>query len=159
MKRSSSIAALDDTIDVKLRNDMPSYEDSVLVTSMMLVTIAEENRQASRMLRKQHGSLGSMSTAVTTSCSSLSRCSSGGSLRGWGSTASRKSYKVDLCSLADGIISGDDDSIDHHHHHHHHSSKDQIKLCPTQLTLQHQKCGASGTAAASHALDSWGFFL
>ena len=148
MKRSSSIAALDDTIDVKLRNN-PSYEDGVLVTSMMLVTIAEENRQASRMLSKQrsNGSLGSMSTIATNS-SSLSRCSSRGSLRGWGSTASRKSYKVDLCSLADGIS---EDSI------HHHSSEDQNK-CPT-LTLQHQKCGASGTAAASHALDSWGFFL
>lgn len=148
MKRSSSIAALDDTIDVQLGNKS-TYEESVLVSSMMLVDIADENGRVNRLLRKHQSndSMGSMSVT-----SSLSRCSSRGYLPGWGSAASRKSYKVDLCSLADEDC--DSSSLSKHCS----SSKAEMKY-PT-LTLQKDVARrGSITSVASDSLDSWGFFL
>uniref|UniRef100_A0A7S4AX59 Uncharacterized protein n=1 Tax=Pseudo-nitzschia australis TaxID=44445 RepID=A0A7S4AX59_9STRA len=148
MKRSSSIAALDDTIDVKLGNKS-GYEESILVSSMMLVAIAEEGRQERLILRKQtsNGSIGSISAT-----SSLSRCRSYGSLPGWGSTASRKSYKVDLCSLEDEDDENSGDITTHHA-----PSKNQRK-CPT-LPLQRSGASSSSTSAENSVLESWGFFL
>eukprot|EP00536_Pseudo-nitzschia_multiseries_P000921 jgi/Psemu1/321836/estExt_fgenesh1_pg.C_110053 len=144
MKRSSSIAALDHTIDVKLGN-LPGYEETVLASSMMLIAIAEEDRQERNGLRKQksNSSMGSLSTT-----SSFSRCRSQGSLSGWGSTASRKSYKFDLCSLADeDRVNGDITN--------HRSLKNKRKCA----TLPLKRNGANkSTSVQSHALDSWGFF-
>ncbi|VEU41594.1 unnamed protein product [Pseudo-nitzschia multistriata] len=141
MKRSSSIAALDDTIDVKLGNK-PHYDEKLLVSSMMLVAIAEEDRQGRRFLRTQrsNGSIGSMSAR--------SGCGSYGSLRGWGSNASRKSYKVDLCSLSDEN-SGDIAN-----------RKISTKIQKKCSTLTLQKGGANGRSSTENAeLETWGFFL
>mmetsp|Transcript_16761 Transcript_16761/g.34525 ORF Transcript_16761/g.34525 Transcript_16761/m.34525 type:complete len:150 (-) Transcript_16761:919-1368(-) len=148
MKRSSSIAALDDTIDVKLRDGKAAHEEKVLVTSMMLVTIDEENRQGNRLVRKGQSN-GSMSAR-----SSFSRSSSRGSLRGWGSTASRKSYKIDLCALAD---SDDDFNSDSDNSNHRSSSNNRRTL--RTLTLQKGVTNNTSSAAMNQALDSWGFFL
>jgi hypothetical protein len=145
MKRSSSIAALDDDIDVKLGNRRASYEESVLVSSMMLVTIEEEGKN--RMLRKR-GSDGSVSSMSTTN--SFSSSSSRGSLRGWGSMASRKSYKVDLCSLGSEEFHGEE------------TVSTSIPMTRERRKFSTpRKGGASSNvpSATNHALDSWGFFL
>jgi len=143
MKRSSSIAALDDTIDVQ--DYESSFEDHVLVTSMMLVTIEEESRRNKLLLRNNglNGSMGSISAT-----SSFSRSNSGGSLRGWGSSSSRKSYKVDLCSLvADDETPASDLTL----------SKERRKL---SSVIAFPKSGSSGTSetVTNHSLESWGFF-
>mmetsp|Transcript_21519 Transcript_21519/g.50964 ORF Transcript_21519/g.50964 Transcript_21519/m.50964 type:complete len:148 (-) Transcript_21519:301-744(-) len=146
MKRSSSIAALDHTIDVKLGN-LSRYEEKLLASSMMLIAIAEEDRQERGLLRKQtsNSSMGSMSTT-----SSFSRCRSHGSLPGWGSSVSRKSYKVDLCSLADE----DDAHEDMRNTHVALKNKRKAKTLPLK-----RDGGTSSTSVENHALDSWGFFL
>jgi hypothetical protein len=87
MKRSSSIAALPHDPEPEYKWN---YQDEVLASNMMLVSIDEDTNH-SFMQRNQQGSMGSMAS---------SRCSSRGSMTGWGSTVSRKSYKRDLCSLA-----------------------------------------------------------
>ena len=143
------MAALDDSIDVKLGNYEHNFEDSLLVTSMMLVSI-EEERRGGNQLRKQrsNSSMGSMSAT-----SNFSRCSSRGSLRGWGSTASRKSYKVDLCSLAsmDDFRGGTTSN-------HHAIPKARRKQ---SATISCEKSGPSRNdpSLTNRVLDSWGFFL
>lgn len=147
MKRSSSIAALDDSIDIKLRNYRHSYDESLLVSSMMLVTIEEERRGKNQLLTKQR-SIGSMSAT-----SSFSRSSSRGSLRGWGSSASRKSYKVDLCSLV---------SMDDFHGEtagNHHAMPKVRRKQSTTLSLQKNEPNFTGAPLTNPTLDSWGFFL
>ncbi len=143
MKRSSSVAALDDSIDVKY-----SYEDSLLVSSMRLVTIEEERRGEGQRLGKQRSnSISSMSAS-----SGLSRSSSRGSLRGWGSTASRKSYKVDLCALA-SMDEFDRETI---------ATQPLQKLRRKESSSRSlQKGGANcSVPSLSHpALESWGFFM
>mmetsp|Transcript_12916 Transcript_12916/g.32574 ORF Transcript_12916/g.32574 Transcript_12916/m.32574 type:complete len:149 (-) Transcript_12916:269-715(-) len=147
MKRSSSVAALDDSIDVKFGD---YYEDSVLVTSMRLVTIDEDRRGGNQLLRKQRSD-GSMSSMSATS--GFSRSSSRSSLRGWGSSASRKSYKVDLCSLAstDDFL-GETTSNDHRH------AKVRRNNSAT-LALEKSSSSDNGASLTNQALDSWGFFL
>ena len=151
MKRSATIASLDDCIDVKLGNHQSSYDESVLVSSMMLVTIEEESRRGDQRLRKQRsdGSMGSMSAA-----SSFSRSSSRGSLRGWGSSTSRKSYKVDLCCLAANDFHGDSVSS-------HFATSKNRRHRPTSITLNKTEASKknSNSSVTNHAADSWGFFL
>ena len=151
MKRSSSIAALDDSIDVKFGNYRSCYEDNILVTSMRLVTIDEERLGKNKLLRKQRsdGSMSSMSVA-----SSFSRSSSRGSLRGWGSSASRKSYKVDLCSLASTV-----DFLGENTSNHHGLGKARRKKSSATLALQRSASRGNGAPLTNQALDSWGFFL
>jgi hypothetical protein len=160
MKRSSSIAALDDSIDINMNKPSVYCEgENVLVTSMMLVTI-DENRREKQLLRKQrsNGSMSSISGVSSlsgVSMSSLSRSSSRGSLRGWGSSASRKSYKVDLCSLAcvNDVFHGDLAVAL--------PTKTRRKF-PKALALQKGRAsnGKGGSSSGTNdALDSWGFFL
>ena len=139
MKRSSSIACLDDSIDVKLGNYKSGYEESVLVSSMMLVTIEEESRGERNQL-----------LATNRSMSSMSATSSRSSLRGWGSSASRKSYKVDLCALAA------DDLEESTSNHEEATPQVRRKCCTTALELPKSN---NDTTVTNHALDSWGFFL
>ena len=159
MKRTSSIAALDDTIDTK-----------GLVSEMMLVTLVDgKNRNRAGSLTRNHrrdnNSMGSLSSSGGGSVSSkMSRCSSRGSISGWGSTASRKSYKVDLCSLADEIIPVELSSFSTNH-----TTKEEDRLIQEQdnnkccTIAMRQKGDASGTSTATiganTVLDSWGFFL
>lgn len=154
MKRSSSIAALDDSIDIKFGNHRSSYDECALVTSMMLVTIEEESRRGNQSMRKQRSneSIGTLSAA-----SSFSRSSSRCSLRGWGSTTSRKSYKVDLCSLAANDFHAENDSgrqrtgTDRRNR----STTLALKKVDVNTTTNHN----NGPSAINHAVDSWGFFL
>lgn len=161
MKRSSSIAALDDSIDIKYHMNNPSIYcegENVLVTSMMLVTIDESRREKQLLRKRSNGSMCSisgMSSISGVSMSSLSRSSSRGSLRGWGSSTSRKSYKVDLCSLAcvDDVFHGDLAVAM--------PTKTRRKL-PKALALQKGRASNSkgnSSSVSNHALDSWGFFL
>jgi hypothetical protein len=159
MKRSSSITALHDSSDIKLGKNKPSYcEENVLVTSMMHVTIEDESRREKQLLRKQrsNGSMNSMSGMSSISgTSSFSRSSSRGSLRGWGSNASRKSYKVDLCSLALDDFHGEITT----NHLVAMPTKNRRKF-PAALALQKGRTSSKGNSSvANHALDSWGFFL
>jgi hypothetical protein len=82
MKRSSSTPALPNPVEGKW-----NYQDEILASSMMMVTIAEENT-AARLRSK--ASVGNLSSA-----------SSGDTLSGWGSTGSRKSCKMDLSSMCE----------------------------------------------------------
>jgi hypothetical protein len=150
MKRSSSLAALPQ--DPKPDNKW-NYQDDILASNMMLVAIDEETN-SSFTQRHHQGSMGSMAS---------SRCSSRGSLNGWGSTSSRKSYKVDLSSL-----SSHDDT-----HHHQQQQEDSPKLpCSSSSknsTPRHFMTSLSHTmsmteahsclAVASEGGDSWGFFV
>ena len=144
MKRSSSVAALDDTIDVKY-----SYEDSILVSSMRLVMIEEELRGEGQGLRKQrsNGSMSSMSAS-----SGFSRSSSRGSLRGWGTAASRKSYKVDLCSLeSTDDFSGESTAT---------QSLQRVRRKQSASLSRHKTVADENVPPLSHpALESWGFYL
>mmetsp|Transcript_12900 Transcript_12900/g.20762 ORF Transcript_12900/g.20762 Transcript_12900/m.20762 type:complete len:131 (+) Transcript_12900:80-472(+) len=126
MKRSSSDAALADPEPESKWN----YQDDVLATSMMLVSIDEEN-----VLKRNHQTSGSLCSMAS------SRCSSRGSLNGWGSSTSRKSYKVDLSSLA-----GDDCSPKDQQHRQHQGSR---------------TAAPSSGSTSDHADvdDSWGFFV
>lgn len=152
MKRSLSIAVLDDSMDAKLGSNTPSYEENGLVTSMMLVSIEEESRRGHRILR-EHRLNGSMSSISATS--SLSRSSSRGSLRGWGTSASRKSYKVDLCSLAgDDEFNNENACVNHHHP----IRKDRRKF-KSALALHKGRERSNGNSMTNHTLDSWGLFL
>lgn len=147
MKRSSSVAALDDSIDVQYNKY--SYEDSLLVSSMRLVTIEEERRGESQRLRKQRSN---SSMSNTSSSSGLSRSSSRGSLRGWGSTASRKSYKVDLCALASM------DEFNRESCAAHPMPKVRRKQS-SSLSLQKSGTNCNVPSLSHPALESWGFFL
>lgn len=148
MKRSSTIANLDDSIGTELGNCEESrYNESVMVTSMTMLKIAEESQLEHRLLRKQRPS-GSMC-----SMSASSSFNSRGSLRGWGSSTSRKSYKVDLCSLAANDFHGE--------HTTSRLSSSNIKMNRSNL-LTLKKLGANNskdTSETNHAFDSWGFFL
>mmetsp|Transcript_15829 Transcript_15829/g.36648 ORF Transcript_15829/g.36648 Transcript_15829/m.36648 type:complete len:159 (+) Transcript_15829:191-667(+) len=157
MKRSAKIAALDNSIDIMFGKHESDYEESVMVASMMLVTIDEESRRVDQRLRKQRsdGSIGSMSAAST-----FSRSSSRGSLRGWGSTASRKSYKIDLCSLAANDFHGETISS-------HHTASSDRRYRPSSPTLKkNEVCNNNNSndnncssVINNAAADSWGFFL
>jgi hypothetical protein len=148
MKRSSSIAQLADdpqqALDTEHLRHVPSmkwnYQDDVLATSMMLATISDE-----KCLRRpaRSGSIGS-----NVSTGNLSRCnSSRSSLSGWGSTTSRKSYKLDLCSLAGG-----DSSADHHHHH-------DKSTEAANSGRNRESCDERTSVAGDTAEDSWGYFV
>ena len=148
MKRSSSIAALDDTNDVKLRNTHSCFQESSLVESMMLVSIEGGNQQRNRILQK-HRSDGSMS-----SMGSASTLRSLGSLPGWGSSTSRKSYKVDLCNLVG------DDEFSERTTVHHRLGKDRRNMVPKRLTPP-KSAGVSSsinTPVTNNEFE-WGFFL
>jgi hypothetical protein len=148
MKRSSSVAALADPEGETKWN----WQDDMLATSMRLVAIEEEDSHRNSMKRnhQNNGSMGSMAS---------SRCSSGGSLQGWGTTASRKSYKRDLSSLA---------SLDDHgapscsSREQHPSSKDTPPYPPTLVAVNTSgvcKDYSSSGASSADGADSWGFFV
>jgi len=150
MKRSSSIAALDDTNDVKLRNTHSCFQESSLVESMMLVSIEGGNQQRNRILQK-HRSDGSMS-----SMGSASTLRSLGSLPGWGSSTSRKSYKVDLCNLV-----GDDEFSERTTVHH------RLGIAKDRRNKLSRRTTPPKSAAVSSSINTpvtnnefeWGFFL
>ena len=149
MKRSSSIAALDDTNDVKLRNTHSCFQESSLVESMMLVSIEGGNQQRNRILQK-HRSDGSMS-----GMGSASTLRSLGSLPGWGSSTSRKSYKVDLCNLVG------DDEFSERTTVHHRLGKDRRNKPPKRLLTPPKTAGVSSsinTPITNNEFE-WGFFL
>jgi hypothetical protein len=151
MKRSSSLAALPQDPEPESKWN---YQDDILATNMMLVSI-DDDTSLSFMQRNQQGSMGSMAS---------SRCSSRGSLNGWGSTASRKSYKVDLSSLV---------RLDDTQHHCQQqedspalssspSSKDSINLHHFMTSFSPSVTAAeshSSTAIAVDEDESWGFFV
>jgi hypothetical protein len=157
MKRSSSIAALSDHPEVPDRmnnnnNNEWNYQDELLATNMMLVSIDEEtNNNHSFMQRNtQSGSMGSMAS---------SRCSSRGSMTsscsGWGSTTSRKSYKVDLCALGATAVDLDGSS----------SQQQQVVGGETFTKPSSKSSQQAVTISSAHSAtpadsgDSWGFFV
>lgn len=157
MKRSSSIAALSDHPEVpdsNTNNNEWNYQEELLATTMMLVSIDEETNNHSFMQRNtQSGSMGSMAS---------SRCSSRGSMTsscsGWGSTTSRKSYKVDLCALGATAVDLDGSS----------SQQQQLQqvVGGESFTKSSSKSSIQGvTVSSAHSAppaesgDSWGFFV
>jgi hypothetical protein len=156
MKRTSSIAALDDTIDTK-----------GLVSEMMLISLADGKNRNHRRGSNSMGSLSSSGSGGSVSSSRMSSCSSRVSISGWGSTASRKSYKVDLCSLADEIIIPVE--LSSFSTNTHTKEQDIIvqqeqennKCCTIAMRQKGDASGTShtATAGANAVLDSWGFFL
>jgi hypothetical protein len=142
MKRTSSLAALADPEPESRWN----YQDDVLATSMMLVTFDEDTKN--NMLKRSypHSSNGSMTSFAS------SRCSSRGSLNGWGSSTSRKSYKVDLASLASLEVVDTTTSP---------SSKEGSQLVAQQSkTIASVQSNSSGsTEEVHHEEDCWGFFV
>jgi hypothetical protein len=68
-------------------------ETEILASSMTLVSISEQTGQT----LQYKSSMGSLSSSSQ---------GSGNSLHGWGSDASRKSYKVDLCALGEAKVEG-----------------------------------------------------
>ena len=149
MKRSSSVAALADPEGETKWN----WQDDVLATSMRLVAIEEEDPQRNSMMnKKNNGSMGSMAS---------SRCSSGGSLQGWGTTASRKSYKRDLSSLASledhGAPSTSSSTKPSS------STKDSSARYPPTSVAMSSGGASKGyiptVASAADEADSWGFFV
>ena len=139
MKRSSSVAALADPEGETKWN----WQDDMLATNIRLVAIREEEDPS---MKKSNGSLGSMAS---------SRCSSGGSLQGWGTTASRKSYKRDLSSLASLEDHGAPSSAS--------SSKESSCKKESSRSLDTNNGATKGYAqnipSAADEADSWGFFV
>lgn len=149
MKRSSSVAQLAEPEPESIWN----RQEDVLATSMLLVSINEETNHSLTLLRKASGSMGSMAS---------SRCSSKGSLSGWGSTASRKSYKVDLSSI--GFLENEADRS-----HKHHLSSSPGRLLPKEPSYQKHtnpsicvaafKVESISNDSSLDLGDSWGFFV
>jgi hypothetical protein len=144
MKRSSSLAALP---PAPVPESKWNYQDDMLAANMMLVVIDEDTSRPF-IQRNQQGSMGSISS---------SRSTSRGSLNGWGSTSSRKSYKVDLSSLA--VL---DDT-----QHQQLQETSQTTTFPTSknstnhsmTSFSHQTGSDSSQAAVFDGGDSWGFFV
>lgn len=148
MKRSSTAARLADEPQHSVDADhyhhyhAPSgkwnYQDDVLATSMMLATISDDKDR--RCQTRRSGSMGSN----VSSGGSMSRCSSRSSLSGWGSAASRKSYKVDLCSLADRDPS---------------TRQYQEKSASADSGGTHEGCDVLPSVVPDLGGDVWGFFV
>jgi hypothetical protein len=147
MKRSSTIARLvDEPQHAEQENHYHhyhvssskwNYQDDILATSMMLATISDDKDR--RYQTRRSGSMGS-----TVSGGSMSRCSSRSSLSGWGSATSRKSYKVDLCSLADR------DSP---------TSQYNVKSASASSSGSHGACDELLTVVPDTVEEAWGFFV
>jgi hypothetical protein len=92
-------------------------DDQMIASAMMLMSISENS---------------ALNVGYKASCSLLSSCKdSGSNLNGWGSATTRKSYKVDLCSLSA-------------------SSESQ-----SMSQYQNQSCGVGQVQEDS---PSWGYF-
>jgi hypothetical protein len=138
MKRSSSTAALADPEPESKWN----YQDDVLAASMMFVSIDQETSTSMKRNNEGSGSMGSIAS---------SRCSSRGSLSGWGSVASRKSYKVDLASLA-GM---EDDSSNFCH-----SYDPSAQLISNSMVVTSTSAvSTTRTDGSNPNGESWGFFV
>jgi hypothetical protein len=143
MKRSSSIAALANPEPESRWN----YQDDVLATSMMLVSIDEDTKNNMLKRSHPHSSNGSMTSFAS------SRCSSRGSLSGWGSSTSRKSYKVDLASLASlEVVDATNDSSSSKGEGSHREQQSK-----TITGVQSNNIGS--TVEVHHEGDCWGFFV
>ncbi|KAG7341885.1 hypothetical protein IV203_006977 [Nitzschia inconspicua] len=145
MKRSSSVAALPH--DPQPEESQWNYQDDLLATNMMLVSIEEETNH-SFMQRNQQGSMGSIAS---------SRCSSRGSLSGWGSAASRKSYKVDLCSL--GNLEDAQQQQPKQDSSQRNSSKGSTQRIVTAGSSHPVSASSSHSAIPADSGDTWGFFV
>lgn len=153
MKRSSSIAALSDHPEVPDSNNNNNngwnYQDELLATNMMLVSIDEETNHSFMQRNTQSGSMGSMAS---------SRCSSRGSMTsscsGWGSTTSRKSYKVDLCALGTTAVDLDGSSSEQQVAGGESFTKPSSKSSQRAVTVS-----STHSATPADSGDSWGFFV
>lgn len=130
-----------------------NYQDDMLATNMMLVSIDEEGSSMKNRNHQTNGSMGSMAS---------SRCSSGGSLQGWGTTASRKSYKRDLSSLASledhgATTSASASSSTSAQQQHSMSSKESPRS--TLMNATAATNAACGESSSNNDADSWGFFV
>ena len=215
MKRSSTHAALDYDADLggdcggggiaSSRTGSTSvscaggwnYHDDVLATSMMMVSICNDSDWfvPSSSLSSGAAATASLSSSSSSSAmadrrssmgSTMSASSSRGSLVGWGTTASRKSYKVDLCALANHVEGGgaivvsagggeEDDGTSHRHHHHRPTkpfpSTGGRSSSPTTVTgrtspkLRSSKTSTDPSSSSTHDTvvdfedDTWGFFV
>jgi hypothetical protein len=153
MKRSSTVARLTDDpqqhqsveADHHYHNyhtqsiSKWNYQEDILATSMMLATISDDKDR--RFQTRRSGSMGSN----VSSGGSMSRCSSRSSLSGWGSATSRKSYKVDLCSLADR-----DPPTNQYH----------VKSVSVDSGGGHEGCDVLPSSVVPDTVeDVWGFFV
>ena len=141
MKRSAAQARMNSEDVLVPVGSCPQWSrrTEILASQMNLVSISEDSSSMSLMGYKS--SMGSLASS-----SDVSSSSSRGSLSGWGSSQSRKSYKIDLSSLA-----REDDS-----------ACNDLK----NTKKQEQQPGLSSraffvTSSKEHHQDgdSWGFFV
>jgi len=105
----------------------------MLASSMMLVSISEETPAQN---------VGYQSRLCCSSANtSNSRIGSGDSLSGWGSHATRKSCKMDLCAM---MTDSNDDQ-----------SQQQVPALPYPNNMMTQ---SSGNSSSSTCDQDWGFF-